>query len=342
MSYSSLEQRLAQGYKDMFPAFVPDENAQVSASEQEKFYALINGLFQLAFDEPLLFVSSLHEDDAFPNRYKKSYGKPKLILDMKKFTISIDELLQAMFLIGRGVEVRLSKKQTAVLSRLGIDSIDTLLPAWKWMSTKDGANIPTFSHCLFDDKYPYTSDIYARLLGESAFKKLEHRMLSEGYRRFDIYDTTASDCNLTLSIVNPKWSMEPPRGGFEYKIKHTGISAQFDYYVMTPPIFGLCIPNGMKPYLEAFDSMDETLRAFVVNQTKKCDMCKYCVQTDKTGSRPLAHTAITYENKDYLLCNYYPGYNYCWNSIDDDLADILIRMLSFMDRFIPSDDGSNK
>lgn len=157
MSYSSLEQRLAQNYIDMLPSFVPDENAPVSVSEQEHFYLLIKDLFQLVFDEPLLFVTSLHE---------------------------------------------------------------------------------------------YTSEIYARLLGDSAFKKLENWMLAQGYKRFDIYNITSSDCNLSLSIANPKWSEEPPRGGFEYKIKHTGIAAQFDYYVRKPPVFGLCIPNGMKPYLE--------------------------------------------------------------------------------------------
>ena len=337
MSYSSLEQRLAQGYIDMLPPFVPDENAAISASEQKYFYVLIKGLFQLAFDEPLLFVNSLHEDDAFPNRFNaRSYGKPKLMSDMKKFTKAVNDILQAMFLLGQGEEVKLTKRQQVVLSRLGIDDLTSLPNPWKWMSTKDGANISTFSHCLFDGSYPYTSEIYARLLEDSAFKKLENWMLAQGYKRFDIYDVTASHCKLSLSIANPKWGMEPPSGGFEYKIKHTGISARFDPYVSNPPIIGLCIPNGMKPYLEAFDTMDKPLQAFVVKQTKKCDMCNYCVQTDKTGSRPLAYTTIDFEDEEYQLCNYFPGYSYSWTRLDDGLVDMLIKILSFMDRFTPT------
>ena len=70
MAFESLEQRMAQTYIDMFPAFVPDEKSDISASEQEKFYTLMKNLYQLAFDEPLLFVASLHEDDAYPYRYK--------------------------------------------------------------------------------------------------------------------------------------------------------------------------------------------------------------------------------------------------------------------------------
>lgn len=342
MGYTSLEQRLARGYMELLPPFIPDEDAPVSVSQQEQFYALIKGLYQLAFEEPLLFVPSLHEDDAYPNRYKKGYGKPQLILDMRKFTKSVDKLLQMMFLLGQGERPQLNKKQRVVLSRLGIDELTNLPAAWRWMATKDGANRSTFSHCLFDDDYPYTSDIYARLLGESAFKKLESWMLGQGYRRYTIYDTTASDCDLALSIVNPKWSEEAPRGGFEYKIRHTGIAAQFDDYVEKPPVFGLCIPGGMKAYLECFDAMDEGLQAFVVGHTKQCDRCGYCVQTDKTGNRPFAHTAIRFEGEDYQLCNYYPGYTYSWNSIDDRLADRLISMLSFMDRFAPAAKDSKR
>jgi hypothetical protein len=111
MVYASLEQRLAQGYIDMLPSFIPNGNASISILEQERFYILIKGLFQLAFDEPLLFVTSLHEDDAYPSRFKKGYGKPQLITNMKKFTKSINALLQAMFFIGQGKEVSLNKKQ---------------------------------------------------------------------------------------------------------------------------------------------------------------------------------------------------------------------------------------
>ena len=321
----------------MLPTFVPDENAPVSISEQECFYDLIKCLFQLAFDEPLLFVTSLHEDDAFPNRFNsKSYGKPKLMADMKKFTKSASDLLQAMFLLGQGKQVKIKKKQHIILSKLGINDLTALPAAWRWMATKDGSNISTFTHCLFNDSYPYTSEIYARLLGDSAFKKLENWMLAQGYKRYDIYGVTASHCNLSLSIVNPKWSKEPPSGGFEYKIKHTGISARFDPYIANPAVFGLCIPKGMmKLLIEAFETMSENLKCFFIKQTTKCWNCRYCVQTDKTGTRPLAFINVNHKKNEYNLCTYFPGYSYCWTSIDDDLVNQLIEMLSFMDRFVP-------
>jgi hypothetical protein len=335
MNFSNLEQRMAQTYIDLFPRFVPDENAPVSVSEQEEFYALIKNLYQLAFDEPLLFVSTLHEDDAHPNRFNKSsYGKPDLQKDMKKFIKEMDTLLQNMYLVGQGSVVEFSKRQRNILSKLGINDFTKLPKAWVWMSSRPEANVVTFSHCLFNKDYPYTSEIYARLLGETAFHKLENWMIGQGYKRYDIYKLIGSDCKLSLSYANPLWDAEPPRGGFEYKIRHTGISARYEALVQNPPVFGLCIPNGLKAYLNVFDSMNEKLQKFVIAHTKKCDGCRYCVQTDKTGSRPLVYVKVNYEQKEYNLCPYFPGYSYCWTSVDDDLANQLIDFLSFMDKYI--------
>ena len=336
MTFENLEKRMAQTYIDMFPPFVPEENASVMVSEQEQFYALINNLYRLAYDDPLLFVSSLNEDDAYPNRFNKStYGKPKLQATMKKFTKTIDELLQTMFLMGQSPGVKLNNRQQIILSRLGIDDFTNLPSAWIWMSTRPGSDLTAFSHCLFNRDYPYTSDIYARLLGEESFRKLEKWMITQGYERYDIYNVTASDCKLSLTYANPAWDKERPTGGFEYRIRHTGISARYDYYAKSPAVFGLCIPGGLKQVLEAFNAASDTVQKLIIERTKKCDGCKYCVQTDKTGLRPLAMIKICYLGSQYDLCPYFPGCYYCWTNITDELYEQLIEMLAFMDSLAP-------
>jgi len=337
--FASLEQRMAQTYMDMLTPFVPDENAPVSVSEQEVFYLLVKSLYQLAFDEPLLFVTALHEDDAYPNRFNKTpYGKPELRTKMKKFTNAMDALLQNMFLIGQGSDVNLSKREKTILSRLGIGDLNDLPPVWKWMSTRPDACLVFFKHCLFNKDYPYTSDIYARLLGEEPFRRLEKCMTEKGYKRFDIYDVTASDCKLSLTYANPMWSAERP-GGFEYKVRHTGISARYDAMIENPAVLGLCIPNGLKTYLLAFDTMSPKMQRFVTSRTRRCDGCRYCVQTDKTGSRPFATVRVSHEGREYNMCPYFPGGQYSWTSIDDSIVDQLIDMLSFMDGFAPVSGG---
>ena len=335
MIYDNLEQRMAQSYIDLLPPFVPDDGAHVGAREQEDFYNLMRRLYQLAFDEPMLFVTTLHEDDAYPTRYKTGYNKPKLILEMRKFLKVVDGLVQKMMLAGQGGDVKFTARELTVLSRLGIDDLGALPAAWKWIAQR--GDFTAFRYCLFKKDYPYALDVYTRLLGDKSFTRLVDWMLDNGYRIYEVSNVIASDCKLPLTIANPRWSDEPPRGGNEYKIKHTGISVLHDFYVREPYDInlGLCIPNGMKPYLEAFNEMDEGLKRFVISRTKKCDACKYCVQTDKKGTRPLANFPVEFEGGSYRLCTYFPGYTYSWASIDDTLADELIRMLAFMDTLAP-------
>ena len=329
-----LEQRMAQSYLDLFPPFIPDEQAEVSVSEQEKFYVLIKNLYELAYNEPLLFVPTLHEDDAYPNHFNKvAYGKPDLLTNQKKYLKAIDVLLQNMFLLGQGESVKLNKRQKVVLERLGIRDVNELPAAWKWMARRSGADLENFSHCFFRTDYPYTSDIYASLLGKADFYKLEKWMKEHGYESHVIKDSPATDCKIILTYANPMWSKEKPKGSFEYKIKHTGVSVRYDPYFREPCIMGICIPNGLKTYLGHFEEMDEALKAFVMKKTKKCDGCKYCVQTDKTGQRPLASIPVEYEEQKALLCPYFPGFTYCWTSLDAELVDNIIRMLEFMDQF---------
>jgi len=175
MEFSSLEQRMAKSYMDLFPDFIPDEKDKIKITEQEQFYFLIKNLYKLAYDEPLLFVPSLHEDDVYPYRFNKSvYGKPKLQVNMNKFTKTIETLLQNMYLIGQEKEAKIDKRQKEILFKLGINDLKKLPTAWKWMTSRSDSNIVEFSHCLFDRNYPYASDIYAKLLGENAFRKLEN------------------------------------------------------------------------------------------------------------------------------------------------------------------------
>jgi hypothetical protein len=109
---------------------------------------------------------------------------------------------------------------------------------------------------------------------------------------------------------------------------------QYDFYTQYPVIFGLCIPNGLKHFLENFQFMESKLKNFVISRTKKCDSCRYCVQTDKTNSRPFAYISINHENKNHNLCPIFPGYYYSWTSINNELVEQLIDMLKFMDKYI--------
>ena len=252
---------------------------------------------------------------------------------MLKAERAVKTLLNTMFLMGRGQEVKRNKRIRNIFSRLGVEEGGRLPAGWTWMASRPGADSVAFAYCLFDRNHVYARDIYAPLLGEEPFRRLEQWMLSQGYRAYDIYKTEWADYRLSLSYANPAWGQEPPSAGNEYKIRHTGISVEYDAYTASPVSLGLCIPYGMKPFLERFAQMSPKVQELVLERTKRCDGCRYCVQTDKTGIRPLACVPVEHQGAAHKLCPYFPGYAYRWTSLSNGLVGQMTAFLDFMDGF---------
>ena len=337
-TYDNLEQRMASSYTEMLPPFVPNKKVSTTTSEQAEFYNMMQSLFQMVYSDPLLLVSDLHEDDAFPNNMlKKDYAKPKLSPNMGKFIKVMDSFLDKMYRLGKGEVVKFTTKESNLLAKLGI-SIDNLPKAWVWMANRNDVNLISFMWCFFDNEHSYATDIYKNLTDESVFQKLENWMLTRGYQKYEIRNSIGSDSKLSLVIANPLWSKKPPTGGNCYKILHSGISIKFEPFYRHETILGLCIPNGIKEFLLNFDQMEEKLKNFVVERTTKCHNCKYCVQTDKTKTRPLALIKIKHAGTAYNLCPYFSGDRYQWTNVNEELAELIINFLEFMDKFIEKKD----
>jgi len=328
---------MAQTYISLFPEFIPDDNASVSKAEQKVFYDLMKTLYKLIFDDPLYLVTKLNDDDFFVSRFNKTAdNKPKLKVSVLKFRTVMNELLKNMFHAGQGLEVKFKKKHLHLLLLVGVNDINDLPTAWKWMATRPGANISAFTYCLFKQGHVYSSAIYKEIFSKDAFEKLDNWMHKNGYKQYDIYDSTGSDCKLSLSYINPAWSTDQPNGGYQYKIKHTGVAAELDYSLEPPAVLGLCIPkNLMKPLTESFELMNDSLKEFFIKQAIKCWDCKYCVQTDKMGKRPLANVKVIHKQTDYKICTYIPGYSFNWSNLDIETTDNIIELLNYMDTFIP-------
>lgn len=351
MKYSCLEQRMVNTYLDTFPCFMPSEYGP-GIRAQEQFYQFMHGLYERMSVDPALLFGTLHEDNAYSHRFNKGAdNKPKLKDLMRKVIKEVDTLLIILFQIARSGQlasntlvvdgsVKVSKKHWLLFEQIGLhqkaepgrfvlshNDYDEMFQAMTWMATRPNASLLAFSRCLFLEGYPYASDIYARLSGnEEAFRRLERYLIDSGYTRMDNWDGT-----ITLDYFKTHGDEKPTKGGFQYGIHHTGISASYDLLMDRPQVFGLCIPR-MKEILTAFDCMPPQVQDFVVKRTKKCDKCRYCVQTDKTGKRPLATQLVNYQGREVSLCPYFPGYNYCEPELSDDHVDDMIEMLGAMDR----------
>ena len=337
MVYKNLEHRVAQYFLDMIPDFLPEEKSDVSIDEQKVFYNLMSSLYKIAFNEPLLFISKLHNDDAYPNNISyAAYEKPELRKNILKFTKAINELLMNMFNMGKGLtEIKLNKNQITVLKQIGITDNKNLPIAWTWMSTRPGANITDFSHCFFKRNYNYILDIYAKILGdEKAFRMLSDWMLANKYQPLTLLDVAGSDCKFSLYFFNPAWNKKIPCGTGE--TNHTGISALYEVRREHPLILKINIPNVLKGCLDKISLMDRSLQNFVIDHSRECNNCRYCVQTDKTGKRPLMYIKVNHGKQELNLCPLFAGDNYKWETIDNELARQIITFLSFMDKYVPN------
>jgi len=348
ISYANLEQRMAHTYLDMLPPFVPLMSNDVSVHSQEQFYGFIKNMVQVIFDSPELLVTQLHEDDAYPNRFNRAaYGKPKLYYAMKKTINAIEELIFWLYSIGQSgiVEnekliisdaVKSKKNHIQALPYLGLTldsntlscaAYDGLFPAWKWMAERK--NSTAFGRGMFDPQYPYIQDVYAKLFGdEKGFNHLLEYLAEHGYQRFEI-ERGPYTLDYVKSVGNGDSPLGSPLHGDHF---HYGISAEYKHEAVAPQFMVLRILE-MKDLLLKFDQMESHLKDFVIQYAKKCDLCRYCTQTDKTGKRkelaiPVTHGTI------YNICPLYPGFNFCFSTLDEPLSNQLMAFLDFMDEHI--------
>ena len=105
-----------------------------------------------------------------------------------------------------------------------------------------------------------------------------------------------------------------------------GIEVVYDETRKNQPVFSLRIPY-FQDLLKQSDRMNDQVKSFIINTSKKCDGCRYCVQTDKTGKRPLAYINVN----EYKICPYFCGFQYRWKSLDDKTVKNMIEMLTFID-----------
>lgn len=345
--FKSLEQRIISTYLEKFPPFVFDGIIPL-----EEFYNFMKNIYVTLYKEPELLYANINEDDHFRYRFNRAIDKkPKLYSQMQSDIKKMDHFLD--FLLNLGVTGQIendclvvcsneviSKKFLQILTQCGLGYNKQnghhvfsypnlkLFTGWLWFANQVNGSLLRFSHCMFQSDYPYSRDIFKKLLGnEKSFDLLEKFLIDKGYLRIDNREGT-----LALDYIkNYSKKIMPVKDSWAERT-HGGISIKYYYYVDKPTCISLRLP-ALKEVLNYFDAMENKLKQFVVHNTKKCDNCRYCVQTDQTGTRDLLYTTVYLNNKKYSLCPLFPGFYYCWSSLDEQLVAGIIEYLSFLNEY---------
>ena len=350
--FSNLPQRMIYYYIATYAPFYPRESSVVSADQQYAAHQFVYGIYNRLYDDPTILDLKLESDDSFDD-YEPQKNKPMLAPKMRGIIKKIDEFIGHLYhlcLDGEliGDTIKLSKQVYTIknstmkhLNGLGIpchattsDTLhnidhDTAL-ALKYLAKlsaqSDDYPALQFSGGVFDETSPYTIDIFRSLAGnDRAYLKLVDYFTQSNYTRID-----NRDGKISLDFVKEHGSIDSAVKSAWAERTHSGIEFSWEEIRRNQLHIGLRIPYFAK-LLAGIDNASPNIRQYVVRQSKKCDNCNYCIQTDKTGTRPKSYVPVQFDEATYNICPLFPGFQHRWRALNDELADELIAFLKYID-----------
>jgi hypothetical protein len=151
-------------------------------------------------------------------------------------------------------------------------------------------------------------------------------LIEKKYKRIDGVQTENRMAKVSLNYVkNYGGKDEPLKGGWAERT-HGGMEFFYMEIWRNQPLFALRVPY-FQELLRHAALMSPQVKTFVQHTAKKCNNCRYCVQTDKTGKKPLKFVSVG----ECSICPLFCGFQFRWNTFDDETVDNIIAMLQFID-----------
>ncbi len=176
-----------------------------------------------------------------------------------------------------------------------------------------------FSRCVFEPESNWTARAFDKCMNTGGrLVSLCGELEKRGYTRIDCKDGK----RISLDYVKQYGKKDAPVKMSWADKAHCGIEITFEELRLEPGFIWLRMP-GYKEVLERMDALPAGVRDFLAANTKTCDGCRYCVQTDKTGTRPLAAVSVNGHNK----CPYFPSFSLNWRSLSAELAQNILSVL---------------
>jgi hypothetical protein len=350
-TFKNLAQRSVSYYLATYPPFFPVQSSEATDEEQKNAYLFIKGIYERIYNDPTLIGFKILPDDSF-NDWEFHKTKPQLVTKIRDGIKKIDQFLALIFNICTYNQIdqntfSVSKTdnpiKTAAIKQLAKFDIQVKTTDNEYLFSfpiKTGglkllANISKqsasmdnevqqaytlFSRGVFDVSSPWTLEIFKNMFNDQeSYGKLMDFLIKNNYLRNDFRE------NINLNFVKNYGNVDEKLKAAWAERTHGGIEIIYEETRKNQPLISLRIPYYLE-ILKNADKMSEGLKSFVVNTSKKCDNCRYCVQTDKTGKRPLAFITV----EEFNICPLFCGFQYRWKTINPVLADNMIEMLQFI------------
>ncbi|MBE6023550.1 MAG: hypothetical protein E7231_10000 [Cellulosilyticum sp.] len=170
-----------------------------------------------------------------------------------------------------------------------------------------------FSRCVFDDNVDWLSHSFDNMLDAGGKIVMLCKKLSElGYCREVMIDGRY----LSLNYIKEYGKKPSPLKKAWADKNHLGIEISYEDLCIMPATLQLRLPR-FTEFLSRVDEMPNEAKRLINEKLKSCDGCRYCVQTDKSGTRPLAAVKV----EGIAKCPYFPAFSLRWNEVNDVLIE---------------------
>lgn len=355
-SFENLAQRSIYYFLATYPSFYSVNSADVSTDEQKAAYEFIKGIYEKLYENPVLLGFKTIPDDSFGD-WEPQKAKPALAPAIRNIIKKVEEFIAMLLSVSlyglvEGNTLKVNKHDVELkpslikqLAAFGVDvkkkeneyvldfpfnvkglkllagiSVQNVKPP------KDGKQKPylLFSRGVFDVTAPWSREVFGNMFTDrNSFNTLIGFLEQNGYKRID---NKEYNNQISLDYIRSYGKPEDELKWAWAERTHGGIEVVYEEIKKNQPLISLRIPY-FGEILKNNEKMNEQVKNFVVSITKKCDGCRYCVQTDKTGKRPFACIPID----EYMLCPLFAGFQYRWKSLNDKTVEGMIEMLKFID-----------
>ncbi|MBE5960987.1 MAG: hypothetical protein E7256_06305 [Lachnospiraceae bacterium] len=183
-----------------------------------------------------------------------------------------------------------------------------------------------FSRCVFEPDQEWTAEAFDRMLvADGELIKLGRELEKRGFRRVDCRDGK----KISLDYIKQHGKKEEPLKSAWAERTYSGIEVSYEELRLEPCFIWIRMPM-FKKVLEHSGEMVPEVAEFIKKYTKTCDGCRYCVQTDKTGQRPLAALDIDGQKK----CPYYPGFTMNFRMLTPELVEKILSTLDTVNKIL--------
>ena len=352
--FPGLPQRSIYSFLATFPSFYPVSSPGATVAAQEAAYAFIRNIYTQLYDDPSLLGFTPIADDSL-GTWEGQKAKPGLVPKLRGIICKVEEFIEFVYNISRNgrrsgdslIVVRDGVKPAAVkrLSKFGVktsqadDTYTFVFPPGAAKGLALLAKISSeqsapaqkpyflFSRGVFDTASPWTREVFGNMVDDRGpFDRLVDFLTENNYRRIDGRQMENRMAQASLDYVkNYGGKDEPLKWGWAERT-HGGMEFLYEETRKNQPLFTLRIPY-FQELLRHSKRMNSRVNAFVQRVAKKCNNCRYCVQTDKTEKKPLKFVPIGECN----ICPLFCGFQFRWRTLDNETVDDIIAMLQFID-----------